>query len=394
MKIILYCQHVLGIGHYFRSLEIAKALKRHQVILVTGGPSVEAELPPHVTECKLPGLGMDPDFTELVPSKENLSLSEVQEERRGLLTSLFTKTAPDLFLVELYPFGRKRFGFELLPLLEAIHAEESGQTKVVCSLRDILVEKENQSGYERRVLGQLNRYFDALLVHADPTLVSLEETFESTDEIEIPVVYTGFVAPKPRANAGRELRESLGMGENESLVVASSGGGKVGAPLLRAVLEACSHLADLRRLRLYVFTGPFMADSDVVSLVERSASMSGVQILRFTKDFLTFLAAADLSISMAGYNTCMNILAGGAPSLVWPFAQNREQRLRAGKLASLGALSLLTDDDLEPSRLALSMEDVLNQPRDRAKPTVNLNGAEETARWLEAWCSLEEDTIS
>ena len=394
MRIIHYCQHVLGIGHYFRSLEIAKALKRHQVILVTGGPSVEAELPPHVTECKLAGLGMDPDFTELVPTEENLSLSEVQEERRELLSSLFTETAPDLFLVELYPFGRKRFGFELLPLLEAIRAEESGQTKVVCSLRDILVEKENQSGYERRVLGQLNRYFDALLVHADPTLVSLEETFKSMAEIRIPVVYSGFVAPRPRANAGRELRDSLKIGENESLVVASSGGGKVGAPLLRAVLEAVSHLADMRQLRLYIFTGPFMDDSDFDLLAERSASMPGVQVARFTRDFLTFLAAADLSISMAGYNTCMNILAAGVPSLVWPFGQNREQRLRAGKLAGLGTLKLLSDADLKPSRLAVRMGDVLNQPMGAASTTVNLNGAEETARWLEAWCNFKDDTIS
>ena len=394
MRIIHYCQHVLGIGHYFRSLEIAKALKRHQVILVTGGPSVEAELPPHVTECKLAGLGMDPDFTELLPTEENLSLSEVQEERRELLSSLFTETAPDLFLVELYPFGRKRFGFELLPLLEAIRAEESGQTKVVCSLRDILVEKENQSGYERRVLGQLNRYFDALLVHADPTLVSLEETFKSMAEIRIPVVYSGFVAPRPRANAGRELRDSLKIGENESLVVASSGGGKVGAPLLRAVLEAVSHLADMRQLRLYIFTGPFMDDSDFDLLAERSASMPGVQVARFTRDFLTFLAAADLSISMAGYNTCMNILAAGVPSLVWPFGQNREQRLRAGKLAGLGTLKLLSDADLKPSRLAMRMGDVLNQPMGAASTAVNLNGAEETARWLEAWCNFKDDTIS
>ena len=394
MKIIHYCQHVLGIGHLFRSLEIAKALNRHQLILVTGGPSLKADLPPHVTEYKLPGLRMDSEFTELSPAQGHISLPEVQKRRRRLLSSLFKKTAPDLFLVELYPFGRKRFSFELLPLFETIRADRSGQTKVVCSLRDILVEKEDQSGYERRVLGQLNRYFDALLVHADPALVSLDETFKSMAEIRIPVVYTGFVAPKPRANAGRELRGSLKISENEFLVVASSGGGKVGAPLLTAVLEAVSHLADLRQLRLYIFTGPFMDDSDFDLLAKRSVSMAGVQVARFTKDFLAFLAAADLSISMAGYNTCMNILAAGVPSLVWPFGQNREQRLLAGKLAGLGALKLLSDADLEPSRLAVRIDDVLNQPMAVAPTTVNLNGAEETARWLEAWCNFKDDTTS
>ena len=64
---------------------------------------------------------------------------------------------------------------------------------------------------------------------------------------------------------------------------------------------------------------------------------------RFTNEFLSFLAAADLSISMAGYNTCMNVLAAGVTALVWPFGQNREQRLRGEKLAALEAVTLVSD---------------------------------------------------
>ena len=50
MKIVFYCQHVLGIGHFFRSLEICRALHRHRVILVTGGPAIGIEPPGHVRE--------------------------------------------------------------------------------------------------------------------------------------------------------------------------------------------------------------------------------------------------------------------------------------------------------------------------------------------------------
>lgn len=394
MKIVHYCQHVLGIGHYFRSLEIARALHRHQVVLVTGGPPVDVELPSHVTEYRLPGLSMDSDFTDLFPTDEKRSAEEVQDERRALLCALFEKGAPDLFLVELYPFGRKRFGFELLPLLEGVKRGDYGSVKVVCSLRDILVEKEDQEGYEQRVLGLLNRYFDALLIHADLNLVSLDETFESTAEIKIPVVYTGFVAPSPAENAGRELRERLRINEDEQLVVASAGGGKVGAAMLMAVLEAHSRLFEGRQLRLYVFTGPFMTEADFGSLAQRAASMPGVEVARFTKEFLSFLAAASLSVSMAGYNTCMNILAARVPSLVYPFGQNREQRLRAEKLAALGDMTIVADKDLEPSRLVALMEDSLNKPRNKVSPSVRLDGAQETVRWLEKWFSEKGETIS
>ncbi|MCG6944775.1 MAG: glycosyl transferase [Deltaproteobacteria bacterium] len=390
MRIIQYCQHVLGIGHYFRSLEIARALHRHQLVFVSGGPPVAAELPSHVSEYVLPGLQMDSGFSTIFPTEKNRSLEEVQEERTNLLYSLFEKIAPDLFVVELYPFGRKRFHFELLPILKAIHRGDFGSTRVVCSLRDILVEKKEQEFYERKVLEILNKYFGALLVHADATLVSLDETFARTADIKIPVVYTGYVTARPGGDDATIIKRRLELKENEPLIVASAGGGRVGADLLKTVLDAHARLTKSRQLRLCVFTGPFMAEGDFSDLQGKAASVPKVQLARFTTEFLSYLAAADLSISMAGYNTCMNILAARVPSLVWPFAQNQEQRLRAEKLAALGGLTLLNQEDLEPTRLAVLMEKALMAGRGSVKPLVNLAGAEVTTRWLEEWCDQEE----
>ena len=87
---------------------------------------------------------------------------------------------------------------------------------------------------------------------------------------------------------------------------------------------------------------------------------------------------------MAGYNTCMNILAAQVPALVWPFPQNREQRLRAMQLADLGWMQVLEEPDLEPARLAGLIERQLAQPH-RPKKSVDLNGAVRTAEWLGAW---------
>jgi len=385
MKIVHYCQHVLGIGHYVRSLEIARALHRHKLVLVTGGPPVEVQLPPHVSEYRLPGLQMDGTFTVVSPTDKARALDEVKEERKILLYSLFEKTAPDLFLIELYPFGRSSFGFEIEPVLESVHRGDLPPTKIICSLRDILVEKKNQETYEQRVLHLLNKYFDGLLVHADESLVTLGETFESIDKIKIPLAYTGFVTARPMAGGGQKVRSRLGLKRKEALIVASAGGGRVGEDLLRATVEAYARLVGERRLRLCVFTGPFMAETNFSALSDRVASLPGVQLERFTADFLSYLAAADLSISMAGYNTCMNILAAGVPSLVFPFAQNREQRIRAERLAALGGLKLLKEEDLEPSRLATLMAKVLNSGIKSVKVPINLNGARETARWIERW---------
>ena len=102
---------------------------------------------------------------------------------------------------------------------------------------------------------------------------------------------------------------------------------------------------------------------------------------RFTPDFLAFLDAADLSVSMAGYNTSMNIMAAGTPALVWPFAQNREQRLRAERLARLGGLQILSDKDLDPEQLAGLMTRMLKE-KERPAGAIDLDGAEKTAAWV------------
>ena len=385
MKIIQYCQHVLGIGHLFRSLEICRALSDHEVILVTGGPPVETDLPAHVREFRLPDLQMDHAFKGLFSSANNLTVDQVKEERQKRLLALFENERPDLFLVELYPFGRKAFRFELDPVLEALRAKRLAPCGVFSSVRDILVEKDDHGKHEARVVKTLNRYFDRVLVHADPDLVEIRETFGPFDQISIPVDYTGYIAPKPSEAAGQRIRKQMNMDDREILIVASAGGGNVGAPLLEAVIRAFSRL-ERDDCRLQVFTGPFLNSRDFDGL--KKMAPAKVRVDRFTADFISYLAAADLSVSMAGYNTTMNMLATRVPALLWPFSQNREQRLRARRLADRGLLTVLQDADLEPGRLAARMDQKLSQAT-RPAATINLAGAATTAACIQDWLTKQ-----
>jgi predicted glycosyltransferase len=99
------------------------------------------------------------------------------------------------------------------------------------------------------------------------------------------------------------------------------------------------------------------------------------------------LAAADLSVSMGGYNTTMNLLAARVPrALIWPFGQNREQRLRMERLGGTAPFHLLTDGDLAPETLAVRVSALLDQPPGPVG-TVRLDGAEYSARWLTQWAA-------
>jgi predicted glycosyltransferase len=156
MKIVFYCQHVLGVGHFFRSLEICRALAGHEVTLVTGGPRFEVKLPSHVCELRLPELGMDPEFKQLLAAPGD-DIETVTRVRQARLLALFEAERPELFVVELYPFGRKAFRFEIDPVLQAIAEGGRAACGVVCSVRDILVEKRMPAEHEAWVVAVLNR---------------------------------------------------------------------------------------------------------------------------------------------------------------------------------------------------------------------------------------------
>lgn len=338
MKIMFYSQHVLGIGHFFRSMEFASALANHEVLFVEGGDALPGYLsPPHVRRLPLPGLMMDQDF-KAIHAIEG-TVGETRARRKQLLLDTFLSFRPDVLITELFPFGRKQFRYELMPLLELIR-QQGMSTRVICSLRDILVEKADQDAYEKGVLEILNTHYHHLMVHSDPRIMRLDETFSRIDEIAIPTSYTGFIARKP----GRRRRPP-----RRRTIVVSTGGGKVGVDFLESALTAFRLLPELDA-GLRVFIGPFMDMADRNVLASLAARDSRTSIEEFAYDFLDCMAESSLSISMAGYNTCMDILSAAVPALVYPFPQNREQMLRARKLEELGFLKVL--DGLDPHEMA------------------------------------------
>lgn len=379
MKIIIYCQHVLGVGHFFRTLELTRAMDMFEVILVTGGGRVEVPMPSHVRQVRLEGLMMDKEFSGLHCVNPKKSLEDVKQERKDQLLELVAEENPDFFLVELYPFGRRAFRFELIPALE--YLKSHGNCTIACSLRDILVEKSDPQKYETRVIQALNQWFDVVLIHSDPDLIKLDTTFSRLTEIKAPLIYTGFVTPMPDPDIAEQLRKDAGIGPDETWIVASAGGGNVGADLLTAAARAVHSGALPETVRLDIFTGPYMEKSDTSLLYDLAGPK--IRVAEFARDFVSLLSAADLSISMGGYNTCMNIVAAKVPALIWPFAQNREQRERAVSLARFSPMTLVDTHDLEPARLAQLILDRLNP--EKAMPpslTLDIAGAQNTAQWI------------
>src|SRR5262249_7997529 len=192
------------------------------------------------------------------------------------------------------------------------------------SLRDILVAKNNPAR-SAEIVAIVRDRITRVLVHGDPRVVTLAATFPAAAEIADRVVYTGYVAPAaPKAGPA---------GTPEILV--SAGGGAAGGKLLRAALAARPQ-SRASSLPWRLIAGPNLPAAEFQDL--QANAPAGVAVERFRPDFGTLLAGCRLSLSQAGYNTVMDILATRAHALVLPFAQGgeNEQTLRARLLAERG----------------------------------------------------------
>lgn len=374
-SLLFYCQHVMGMGHLVRSLALAEALTdRFRVVLLNGGlMPAGIRLPEKLEVINLPPLGLDNG--QLV-SRVGGDLVNAKSDRRELILKTFQSLRPEVLLIELFPFGRKKFEFELLPLLEESRKLLVGRPLVACSLRDILVSRRNgQDKYEERVVTIANRYFDAILVHSDPTFASLQESLRASARLIPAIRYTGFVmAERP------QYKQPSAQG---SSILVSAGGGLYGAPLYKTAIAAYVMLNDSDKAELKVVAGPFLPDREWEALRATAADGRGIHVMRSVPDLFEELRGASASISQCGYNTALEIVQAGVPALVVPFGDGGEdeQMKRARRLEQLGAVRVLDQNEMTPGRLADEMNALLRFHPHR--PRLELNGALRSAEILD-----------
>ena len=368
--LLFYCQHSLGIGHLTRSFALAAALARQfRVVFLNGGrlpPGVP--VPPDMERIDLPPLGMDDGHT-VVNRDGTLDVERARAERRRLIDAAVAATRPAVLLVELFPFGRKKFATEILPMIRAARRQSGGAALVACSLRDILVNaRPDQRHHDDRARWLTDRYFDAVVVHADPAFARLEDSFRPTRPMRTPVFHSGYVVP------ARERVTDTPRGEH---LLVSAGGGIVGDALFRTALAARAQQA--QPLPMRIIAGPFLPEPHWQALQRQVEGLPGVELVRHVSDMVLEMRTARASLSQCGYNTALDLVVSGVPALVVPYqtVTENEQGQRAQSLAALGAVQHLDADLLRPDTLAGAIERLLAfTPRPAA---LALDGAERSA---------------
>ena len=379
--LLFYCQHSLGIGHLTRSFALSTALSEYfHVVFLNGGrlpPGLP--VPAGIELIDLPPLGMDDGHT-VVSRDAKHDVAQALSQRRALIEAAVHTFRPALLLVELFPFGRKKFAGEILPMIRLVKRQVQRQpgppALVVCSLRDILVDaRPDQQQHDDRARWLADRYFDAVLVHADPALARLEDSFRPRQALRVPVHYTGYVVPARSADSAAPAEPR---GQH---VLVSAGGGIVGAGLLRTAIQARALLRE-PGTPMRLIAGPFLPEPEWRSLQSLASGLAGVELLRQVPDMVAEMRHARASVSQCGYNTALDILVSRVPALVVPYATvtENEQSERATRLSALGAMQHLDAAALGPAQLAKAIDALLGFAPSAV--ALGLDGATDSAQRL------------
>src|SRR5918995_4240631 len=194
MPVLFWVQHLLGSGHLKRAATLARAMAARglRVVIASGGTPAPWLVGHGVELVQLPPVrASDLTFARLLDEHDRPIDDRFRARRREALLALFADLRPRAIVTEMFPFGRRAFRFELVPLLEAA-ARARPRPWRLCSVRDVLVQKPDPGGYAW-MLAQARAHFDRILVHTDPQLIPFGLTFPHAGALGDRLVETGYV---------------------------------------------------------------------------------------------------------------------------------------------------------------------------------------------------------
>jgi predicted glycosyltransferase len=380
-SILIYCGDVVGLGHQRRNLAIASRLVREMpgldVLMLTSQPAGFLECPDRVDLIKLPSLTKGPEGA-LGPRTLSLQHDQLSLLRRRIIEGVATTLRPDLVLVDHHPTG---VWGELGPSLRSWRRDRRGPC-VVLGVRDILDDPARTVRSWRRdgVYHAISQSYDAVLIYGAEEVFDTKGHYRLQEETGVPAHYCGYVCSENGGGGEGEARHALGLTAGK-VAVATAGGGADGYPMMSLCLDALRRVATSTDLEMVCITGPLMRRDQIEDLRRRAADLPA-RIVWCVDHLPSYLQAADVLLTMAGYNSMLEAMRLHKPTIVLPRAgPSAEQRLRAARLAERGIVRALGGDERTPDHLARVIEASLGAPPPAAI-LPPMNGVDQAARCL------------
>jgi predicted glycosyltransferase len=395
-RLLVYSHDAFGLGNIRRTLKICDQLSKEiqdlSILLLTGSPMVHSfRLSPKVDYIKLPCVHRQAR-NKYVSKYLRTSFREISQMRDDLILASFKGFRPDLVLVDKVPIGLKG---ELLRSIAWLK-EANPASKLILGLRDILDDPEHvRKLWERKNFFEtLDRYYDSVWVFGSAKVYDMVAEYGFPESIARKMNYCGYLMQSPALRDKEEVRQELGI-QSGKFVLVTAGGGGDGYNLMKNYLRSLRNLRSQangdpeRAVHSVLILGPDMPLHKKERLLQKRSSAPGmVKILDFSTEILNYMNAADLVVSMGGYNTVCEILTLHKPAIVVPRVHPvTEQWIRTRRMQALGLVDMIHPERLEPETLARKVAQLLFEPpkdSDKVWELLDKDGLPSVSRFVAA----------
>ena len=374
---MVYSHDAYGLGNIRRMLAICKYLLKSNpnlsILLVSGSPMLhDFRLPPGLDYIKLPCLNRG--WGQMAVKYLNADLKSILRLRSEIILAAARNYQPDLVLVDKKPTGIEG---ELQPTIEYLK-HNLPKTKLVLLLRDILdTPKKTISEWQREdYYSQVELLYDRILVVGMQEIFDLVRKYQFGEAIANKLRYCGYIRKDLGLKNRRTVRQELGIGKDEKLILVTPGGGEDGYYLISNYLQGLAQQRDNfieQNIHTLIFCGAEMPLQHQQQIYQQAKELPGVIVKEFTNDMMSYVNTADLVVSMCGYNTITEVLQKGKKAIVVPrIKPGREQLIRAQSMAKAGLIEIIHPEELNPDLLVKTIFNSLAVTKSSLRKVNNL----------------------
>lgn len=362
-RMVAYSHDTYGLGNIRRMLAVCNylidAVPDLSILLISGSPMVQSfRIKNGIDYIKLPCLSRTGAEGYEVKTI-NADLSETVELRAELILRTVERFKPDLLLVDKKPFGVEH---ELRDTFEYLRIERP-ETQLILLLRDILDDAQATTAVwkKQRYYEAVRKYYDRVLVVGAPEVFDLRKEYRFPAAAADKVRFCGYIGQENTPRPREQVRRELGV-KSSKFVLATVGGGEDGYELLRHYLAGLALQNGGEPRDSLIVCGPEMAPARRAELQRLAQPLARVQVREFVDDMLSAMNAADVVVSMGGYNTVCELLSLRKPAVIVPRAKPvAEQWIRAQRLANLGLFRVIHPDCVNPANIHHAIDNLLAQ---------------------------------
>lgn len=365
-RLLVYSHDTYGLGNIRRMLSICTYLIENfqdlSILVISSSPMIHAlQVPNRLDYLKLPCLTRSREEGYAVKYL-GTDIEETIKLRARLIRSAVESFKPELFLVDKKPFGINN---ELEDTLNHIKSHLP-ETRIVLLLRDILDRPEAtiKTWEKQRYFKIIEHFYDRVLIVGTPEVFNMIQEYRFPEAAAEKVRFCGYIERERGRKTRETLRKELGL-RDEPLVLVTPGGGQDGYRLLETYIASLPLIP--RGVKSLVISGPEMPEHQKHDLSEAMLRHENLKVLEFTDDMMGYMNAADVVVSMGGYNTVCEILTLKKRAIVVPRVKPvEEQAIRAERMARLNLFRTIHPDHLNPKALTSVLREELEAEAARA----------------------------